>query len=349
MRVALVGFSNSGKTTVFNAMTGQKLETSPSITQPEQIHRGVLQVEDSRLIEVSKIVNPKKLTFATVECVDTAGFLRGNPSHNAKIIRAIYDCDALVYVLRGFNNPAVPYQFESIDPLRDFRELEYEFIMTDLDLVTKRIERIDEGRKKGQKVNHNERELLEVFREHLEHGRGLRELKVSDSELTHVRHLNFITTKPFFAVINLDEESLNQGIFSDLSFIRICGLLESEISQLPSDEVKKFLEVMNIDEPVSRKIIRKAYEVLNYISFFTAGSQEVRAWSIRRGTKALEAAGKIHSDIQRGFIRAEVIYYEDFVSVGGDMSLAKQRGMLRLEGKDYEVKDGDLITFRFKV
>lgn len=349
MKIAITGFSNSGKTTIFNAMTAQKIETSPSITPPDQIHRGILQVEDARLIEISKIVNPKKLTFATVECLDTAGLLRKNPTHNAKVIRDLYDSDALIYVLRGFDNQAVTYQFDSIDPMRDFNELEYEFLMIDLDLVTKRIERIDEGKKKGQRVNQKEREILEFFKEHLEEGSTLRNLTISDSDLAEIKHLNFLTKKPSFAVINLDEESFNSGKFADAGFIRICGILESEISQLPKEEALKFLEAMNIDEPVSKKITRKAYEVLDYLSFFTAGPQEVRAWSIKRGTKALLAAGKIHSDIQRGFIRAEVLSYEDFISVRGDINLAKQRGIFRLEGKEYEVKDGDVITFRFKV
>lgn len=349
MKIALTGFSNSGKTTIFNAMTGQKIETSPSITPPDQIHKGILQVEDHRLIEIGKIANPKKLTFATVESIDTAGLLRNNPSHNTKVIRELYDSDALIYVLRGFDNPAVPNQFDSVDPIRDFNELEYEFLMIDLDLVTKRIERIDEGKKKGQKVNQKEREILEFFKEHLEEGSTLRNLTISDSDLAEIKHLNFLTNKPSFAVVNLDEESYNSGKFVDSGFIRICGTLESEISQLPKEEALKFLEALNIDEPVSKKIIRKAYEELDYISFFTAGPQEVRAWSIRRGTKALLAAGKIHSDIQRGFIRAEVISYEDFVAVNGDVNQAKQRGIFKLEGKEYEVKDGDVITFRFKV
>lgn len=349
MKIALTGFSNSGKTTVFNAMTHQKIETSASITQPEIVHRGILNVEDPRIIEISKIVKPKKTTFANIECIDTAGLLKNNHSHNTKIIKELHDCDALIYILRGFENLSVPYQFDFLDPLRDFNELEYEFLMIDLDLVTKRIERMDEQRKKGQKINQKEKEILELFREHLESGSCLRNLNINYSDLIEVKHLNFITLKPSFGVINLDEESFNSRKFANTNFINICGTLESEIIQFPEDEVGKFLELMNIDEPVSKKIIRKAYEVLDYISFFTAGPQEVRAWSIRRGTTALLAAGKIHSDIQRGFIRAEVISFEDYISVTGDMNLAKQKGIFRLEGKEYEVKDGDVITFRFKV
>ncbi len=349
MKIALIGFANSGKTTLFNAMTHQKIDTSPSITSPQVIHKGVLNVEDLRLKKISEIVNPKKTTFAQVECIDVAGFLRNNYAHNLKILREIAEADALIYILRGFDEPSVPYQFETMDPFRDFNELEYELLMIDLDLVTKRIERIDEQKKKGQKINEREREVLESLRQHLEGGKPLRDKALRDDELLEIRHLNFITVKPSFAVVNVDEKSFNDKKFQNSPFLTICGTLESEIAELAEEEVNSFLQAMNIEEPINKKIIRKANEILNYISFFTARPKEVRAWSIKRGTKALEAAGKIHSDIQRGFIRAEVISYDEFISINGDTNLAKEKGILRLEGKDYEVKDGDIITFRFKV
>lgn len=349
MKIALTGFSNSGKTTLFNALTHQKIDTSPSITPPDIIHRGIIQVEDSRLKNISEIVKPKKTTFATVECIDTAGFLKNNPVHNSKVIRNITEADALIYVLRGFEDLSIPYQFDSLDPSRDFSELEYEFLIIDLDLVTKRIERMDEQKKKGQKINEREREVLIFLQEHLENGKPLRTAQISDEQFIEIRHLNFLTLKPLLAVTNVDEKTFNSGKYKELDFITICGSLESEISQLPYDEVYNFLDAMGVDEPVSKKIIKKVYEILNYITFFTIISQEVRAWSIHKGTKAVEAAGKIHSDIQRGFIKAEVISYEDFLSVQGDLGLAKQKGILRLEGKEYEVKDGDIITFRFKI
>jgi len=349
MKIALTGFSNSGKTTIFNAITKQKIDTSSAITPPDLIHKGVLQVDDSRLKKISELVKPKKLTFATVECIDTAGFLKSNPVHNSKVIKNITVADALIYVLRGFEDLSIPYQFDTIDPSRDFSELEYELLMIDLDLVTKRIERMDEQKKKGQKINEREREVLVFLRENLENGKPLRTVEISDEQFLEIRHLKFLTLKPLLAVTNVDEKTLNSGKYKELDFITICGSLENEISQLPDEEIANFLDAMGIDEPVSKKIIKKAYEILDYISFFTAGPQEVKAWSIHKGTKALEAAGKIHSDIQRGFIRAEVISYDDFISVQGDLALAKQKGILRLEGKDYEVKDGDIITFRFKV
>lgn len=349
MKIALTGFFNSGKTTIFNAMTHQKKETSVYSTGADTVHHGVLQVDDPRLRKISEIVKPKKTTFATVECLDTAGLTKDNPNHNAKVIRELLDADALIYVLRGFEDFSVPYQFDTIDPVRDLNELEYEFIMLDLDLVTKRIERMDEQKKKGQKINDKEMEVLKILRDCLESGEPLRKLNLTEEQMKQIRHLNFLSLKPAFAVINADEHSFNEGKFRDTGFLTICGALESEIGQLPEEEISSFLDAMGIDEPVSKKIVRKAYEILDYISFFTAGPQEVRAWSIKKGTKALDAAGKIHSDIQRGFIRAEVISYNDFISVQGDLNLAKQKGLLRLEGKEYEVQDGDIITFRFKI
>ncbi|GLI53446.1 MULTISPECIES: DUF933 domain-containing protein [Thermodesulfovibrio] len=349
MKIALTGFFNSGKTTIFNAITSQKIETSSYPTPADIVHRGVLQVDDPRLRKISEIVKPQKTTFAQVECFDTAGLIKDNPSHNAKVIREIMDADALIYILRGFEDLSVPYQFNMVDPQRDFNELEYEFIMIDLDLVIKRIERMVEQKKKGQKINDKEMEVLEFLREHLENSQPLRKIVLTEEQMKETKHLNFLSLKPAFAVINADENSFNEGKFRDTGFLTICGSLENEIIQLPQEEISNFLNAMGIDEPVSKKIIRKAYEVLNYISFFTAGPQEVRAWSIKKGTKAAQAAGKIHSDIQRGFIRAEVLSYEDFISVNGDINLARQKGVFRLEGKEYEVKDGDVITFRFKV
>lgn len=349
MIIALTGFANSGKTTIFNAMTHQKIDISPYITPPDVTHKGVLHVEDLRLKIISEIIKPQKTTFATVECIDVAGFLKNNPTHNSKVIREITDADALIYILRGFDDLSVTYQFEAIDPFRDLNELEYELLMIDLDLVTKRIERMDEQKKKGQKINEREKEILEFFKRNLEAGQALNKLNIKNEQFMEIRHLNFITLKPSFPVINVDETSFNIGKFRDTKFIRICGKLENEIELLPEEEKEIFFKAMGIDEPVSKKIIRKVYEVLNYISFFTIVSPEVRAWSIKRGTKALDAAGKIHSDIQKGFIKAEVISYDDFVLVNGDMNLAKQKGIFRIEGKEYEVKDGDIITFRFKV
>lgn len=348
MKIALTGFFNSGKTTIFNAMTHQKIETSLYLTPAEVIHKGVFPVNDPRLKKISEFINPKKITPINIECIDLAGLTKNNPVHNSKIFKEIMNADALVYVLRGFEDLSVPYAFETIDPVRDLKEIDYELIINDLELVTKRIEKMTEQKKKGQKINEREMEILEFLRFNLEDGRVLRSLKLEEDILKEIRHLNFLSLKPCFSIINVDENSFKEGRFKDIG-LPVCGLLEMEISELPEEEIESFTSAMGIDEPVTKKITEKIYETLNCISFFTIVSEEVRAWSIKKGTKAWEAAGKIHSDIQRGFIKAEVISYKDFINVRGDISLAKKEGILRVEGKDYEVKDGEIITFRFKL
>lgn len=348
MKIALIGFFNSGKTTVFNVLTHQKKETSVYPASSDTVHRGVIHIDDLRLIKLSEIVKPKKTTSAQLQCVDPAGLIKNNASHNAKVIKQIVDADAFVYVLRGFEDYSVPYQFDSVNPVRDLDELEYEFIMLDLDLVTKRIEKMDEQKKKGQKVNEKEREILLFLRENLEDGKALRAF-IKDKQLMEIKHLRFLTQKPVLPVINIDEKSFYNKKFQETALITICATLETELRELSYDETKALLEVAGVSEPVSEKIIREIFKVLNHIYFFTILSHEVRAWSIKKNTKAVDAAGRIHSDIQRGFIRAEVISYNDFISLEGNLSLAKQKGLLRVEGKDYEVKDGDIITFRFKI
>lgn len=347
MKIALTGFFNSGKTTLFNALTRQKIETSPYPTRAEVIHKGVFYVNDLRLKKISEFVSPKKITPVNIECLDPAGLTRDS-AHNSKIFKEIMNADALVYVLRGFEDLSIPYVFETVDPVRDLKELEYELLIHDLELVTKRIEKMTEQKKKGQKINEREMEVLEFLKPHLEDGRALREIDLKEDILREIRHLNFSSLKPSLFIINVDEASFKEGKFKDMG-LTVCGVLEMEISQLPEEETDSFASVMGIDEPVTRKITEKIYQTLNCISFFTIVSEEVRAWSIKKGTTAWQAAGKIHSDIQRGFIRAEVISYNDFINVRGDISLAKKEGILRIEGKDYDVKDGEIITFRFKV
>lgn len=348
MKIALTGFFNSGKTTIFNALTRQKIETSLYPTPAEIIHKGVFHVNDPRLKKISEIVSPRKITPVNVECIDLAGLIKNNPVHNSKIFKEIMNADALVYVLRGFEDLSVPYAFETIDPVRDLNEIDYELLINDLELVTKRIEKMTEQKNKGQKINEREMEVLEFLRLCLEDGRVLRNVNLTEENLKEIKHLNFLSLKPCFSIINVDENSFKEGKFKDIS-LTVCGLLEMEISELPEEETLSFASAMGIDEPVIRKITEKIYQSLDCISFFTIVSEELRAWSIKKGTKALQAAGKIHSDIQRGFIKAEVISYNDFINVGGDISLAKKEGILRVEGKDYEVKDGEIITFRFKV
>lgn len=348
MKVALVGFYNSGKTTIFNAITGQSAETKPSITPSDNVHKGIIHVQDSRLNKISEILKPKKITPALIECIDPAGFIKGNTVHNNQILSIIKDADLFIYVLRGFERADVPYQFEDINPERDFKELEYEFLILDLDLVTKRIERMTEQRKKGQKINEREMEILKSFAKNLELSIPLRDRDIKEEELNEIRHLNFFSLKPILAIVNVNEKA-NQDEEYDSKFLTACGSLEMELAKFSEKERLDFFKEFGINKPLNIKLSQKIYETLNYITFFTTVSDELRAWSIKKGTKAWDAAGKIHSDIQKGFIKAEVISYEDFISLNGDLGLARQKGIIRFEGKDYEVKDGDIITFRFKV
>jgi len=348
MKIALTGFFNSGKTTIFNALTHQKIETSLYPTPAETVHKGIFYVDDPRLKKISELVNPKKITPVTIECIDPAG-LTDSSVHNSKIFKELINADAVVYILRGFEDLSVPYRFETVDPVRDLNEIDYEVILSDLELVSKRIEKMTEQKKKGQKINEKEMEVLEFLRGYLEGGKPLRKLNLTEETLREIRHLSFLSLKPFLSIINADENSFKENRFKDTGILTVCGLLEMELCELSEEDINSFASVMGIQELLTRKITEKIYQTLNCISFFTIVSGEVRAWSIKKGTKAVEAAGKIHSDIQRGFIKAEVISYNEFVSVDGDISLARNKGILRLEGKEYEIKDGEIITFRFKV
>ncbi|MDW7973176.1 MAG: DUF933 domain-containing protein, partial [Thermodesulfovibrio sp.] len=318
------------------------------ITSSEIVHKGVISLKDFRLDKISEILNPKKVTSVQIECIDPAGFIKGNTSHNNQILKVIGDADLFIYILRGFEKPEAPYQFEDVDPERDLKELDYEFLIADLDLVIKRLERMSEQKKKGQRINEKEMETLKFIAKYLESNQPLRSVGLTEENIREIRHLNFFTLKPTIAIINADEKFIKSKNYNSQTIVTD-GELEAELVKFSEKERLNFLKELGIEKPLNYRVGEKVYEILNYITFFTVVSEEVRAWSIKRGTKAWEAAGKIHSDIQRGFIKAEIISFRDFIEVRGDFGLAKQKGILRFEGKDYEVKDGEIITFRFKV
>jgi len=364
MKLALAGLSNSGKTTLFNALTGLDIETTiyPSVTG--EPHIGIVKVPDSRVDKLSYIYNPKKTTLATVEYIDIIGFTKGDTSQNRKVIDLIKDSDALVYVIRDFEDDAVVHPEGSIDPVRDFRTLESELILSDLDLVEKRLERMEDGKKRGKKPDETERAVLLKCLDKLENEIPLRYVEFSAEELKAVRHLQFISRLPAIILVNVSEDKLGderslavsqiQDILaaypgaSKTVCIELSGKIEMEISQLSVEESSEFLNDLGIKEAARNRVIVESFKLLNLISFLTAGEDEVKAWTIRKGTSAPRAAGKIHSDIEKGFIRAEVISFHDFIEAG-DMVAAKQSGLLRLEGKTYIVQDGDIINFRFNV
>lgn len=369
MKLAIVGLSNSGKTTLFNALTGLGIETTNYPTQISEPHIGIVKVPDSRVDKLSEIFKPKKTTYATVQYVDYIGLTKGDIAQNTKVFDLIKDADAIVHVVRCFEDDAVAHPMSKIDPLTDMQTLELELIFGDLELVQKRLERMQENSKKGKKPDETERQLLLRCKQSLEAEIPLRNLKFTEQEQKAMRHLQFVSTKPEIVVFNIAEKDLNSQASNELitetlkylndkpleaglkpphTVMALCAKVEMELTELPSEDAKAFLQDLQISEPALNKLITTSYELLGLISFLTAGEDEVRAWTIVKGTVASKAAGKIHSDIERGFIRAEVIGYDDFIS-SGSMAEAKQKGLLRLEGKTYVVQDGDIINFRFNV
>ncbi|MEW6108303.1 MAG: redox-regulated ATPase YchF [Nitrospirota bacterium] len=361
MKIAITGLANSGRTTIFNALTGLNLETTIYPTITSEPHFGVVRVPDTRVDKLAEIFKPKKTTHATVEYLDYIGLTKGDAEQNRKVFDLVKDADAVVLVVRAFENDSIVHPLGDVDPLRDAGTVELEMIFGDLELTEKRLERIELGLKRGKKPDETEKKLLIRCKEVLEKETPLRDVEFSEEEHKAMRHLQFMSIKPIVAVINVQEQDINsdriKGITSELeklfkgrqvSILSLCGKIEMEIAQLPPEEAKVFLDDLGIEEPALYKLIRVSYGLLGLISFLTVGEDEVRAWTIKRGMNAQKAAGKIHSDIERGFIRAEVVSYNDFI-VDGSMAAAREKGLLRLEGKNYEVRDGDIINFRFNV
>jgi ribosome-binding ATPase len=361
MKTAIIGLANSGKTTIFNALTGLNLEVTTFPTLSGEHHTGIVRVPDERLTRLTEIYKPKKTTMATVEYVDYIGLTKGDMAQNKKVFDLIRDADAIVHVVRGFKEETISHPMGNVDTRRDAETVELEMIFGDLELVDKRLERMDEGAKKGKKPSEEEHKLLIKCKEALENETALRDVDFTEEEQMAMRSLQFMSIKPQLIVLNVGEDELNstssaemtqelQGFFKgrEVRVLDLCGKIEMEIAQLPLDEAQAFLDDLGIAEPALNKLIHLSYDLLGLISFLTSGEDEVRAWTINKGTVAQKAAGKIHSDIERGFIRAEVVAYDDFIAQGS-MTAAKEKGLVRLEGKTYEVKDGDIINFRFNV
>lgn len=381
MKLAIIGLSNSGKTTVFNALTGQNLETTIYPTVSGEPHFGVVKVPDIRVEKLAGIYKPKKVTHAAVEYIDYIGLTKGDVDQNRKVFDLIKDADAIVHVVRSFEDDSVSHPLNEVNPLRDIETLELELIFGDLEFVEKRLARMEDGAKRGKKPDEREKKLLLKCKEALEKEIPLRNVAFDEEEERAMKPLQFVSTKPEVVVVNVGEHDLGsdkaasiqkevEGYFESKespshphipplarggvggvgrhSSLSLCGKIEMEIAQLSPEEAKAFLDDLGIQEPALNKLIHVSYDLLGLISFLTVGEDEVRAWTITKGTSAHKAAGKIHSDIERGFIRAEVVGYEDFISSGA-MHVAREKGLLRLEGKTYEVRDGDIINFRFNV
>ncbi len=369
MKLIITGFSNSGKTTVFNALTGQELETTAypaSISAEIEPHHGIVKIPDTRVDKLVDIYDPKKTTYATVEYIDYLGITTGDVTQNAKIFNLIKDADAIVHVVRAFEDDTIVHPKNSVNPVRDISSFEDELILGDLEFVEKRLEKIEEQAKKGKKKDDSDKGLLLKCREALEKETSLRDIPFNENEMKQMLPYQFLTTMPEIIVLNIDEGDINsdngKALHNDIEtyfkekglgavppVMALCGKIEMEIAQLPADEADVFLEDLGIKEPAMHRLCHVSYDALGLISFLTVGKDEVRAWTIRKGLAAQQAAGKIHSDIERGFIRAETVSYDDFIASDGEMVKVKERGLARLEGKTYEIRDGDIINFKFNV
>lgn len=368
MKVGIIGLPSAGKTTVFNAITGgaAAVHAYSAVSQDEP-NIAIVPVPDIRQDWLLDLYKPKKSSCATVEIVDVAGMSVGQAKEggfSAELLTNLRQVDALVHVVRDFENAAVPHPNGSVDAVRDAAALEQELIINDLIVVEKRLSKLDAEiqRKKGTEKTQLEAEkaLLQTFLEDLGAERPLRQRTIAEEDLKLVRGYTFLSQKPLLIVCNIDESKIGKqdsAALANLSafaggkgmpFLAFCGKTEMEIAQLDEAERGEFLIAMGIEEPSRGKLIKATYQLLNLIAFFTVGEDEVKAWTITAGTNAQEAARKIHSDIARGFIRAEVVNYS-VLREHGSWNAAKDKGLLRLEGKDYKVQDGDCINFRFAV
>ena len=359
LRAALIGLPSSGKTTLFQLMT--RIRDTPR--GKGDVNIGISRVPDDRLDALTAIYNPRKRVPATVECTDIVAPARSGAQ--ALVDVAGYkNADALVHVVRAFRDAAVPHPSGSIDPARDAHTMEDELILADLGVAERRLERIEKDLKKGRSAElERERDLVQRCKEALEHGTPLRALPLAGDDLKRLRGFQFLSAKPLLLVINLDEADVadvgadvtraaeKTGLLAFLEHVStravaLCARIEVEISQLDRADATAFLADLGLAESGLDRVIRTSYDLLGYLSFFTVGEDECRAWSLARGTAAQIAAGEIHSDIARGFIRAEVVAYDALIA-RGSMAACRDHGEVRLEGKEYIVQDGDIINFRF--
>jgi ribosome-binding ATPase len=364
LRAALIGFGQTGKSTLFQLMTSAREATRAAHGKAEATI-GISKVPDARLDRLTGMYNPRKRVPATIEFSDLATPVRAGAAQALVDVAAYKNADALVHVLRAFDDPAIPHPSGSINPARDAQAMEDELILADLGLAERRLERLEKDLKKGKSADlERERDVLSLCRAALEEGRPLRSLDLQGDDLKRLRGFQFLSAKPLLVVINLDEARLSAGGAAGIeraadsagltSFlaraataaVAVCEKIELEIAQLEPSDAAAFLADLGLKESGLDRVIRASYDLLGYISFFTVGEDECRAWSIPRGTSAQLAAGEIHSDIARGFIRAEVVSYDALIT-RGSMAVCRDHGEVRLEGKDYVVLDGDIINFRF--
>ena len=363
LKCGIIGITNTGKTTIFNCVSDKKAEITDFAFGGTKSNIGMVKIPDPRLETLNDMVKPDKITYATMELVDIPGLAKGASEGEGlgnKFLDEVSRSDALIHVLRCFDDDNLPHVEGSVDPVRDIEIVDLELQIRDLHLVERKIERLNKLIKTGDKDAKKALEVMHKIKSQLEDFVNVREMGLSEDELEHTQEMYLLTEKPVLFVCNVDDDSAVEGndySISVKSFLQgkdaevltIAGKLEAEISELEEEEERtEFLEDAGLTEPSVNRMIRSAYHLLNLQSFLTQGPKEVRAWTIKTGMTAPEAAGVIHSDIKRGFIRAEVIKFEDFVNYGNENAV-KEAGKMRLEGKKYVVQDGDIILYRFNV
>jgi len=352
MKLGIIGLPQSGKTTLFNALTRGNAPLSASAGRLE-VHTAVVDVPDERIDRLAAMFKPRKTTYAKVTYADIAG-LEGSASKggiSGPLLNQLSQMDGLIHVVRCFEAHDVPHPAGSVNPARDVETMLGELILNDLVLVERKLERLAEERRKGgsdKALIERQTALFNRLRETLEAGTPLRAIELSAEEQRELSSFGLLTRKPILTVFNLGEGQEAPPLALDHPSIALQGKLEMELAQLAPEDAALFMAEYGIQELGLSRVIRLSYELLHLQSFFTVGEDEVRAWTVRRGATALEAAGVIHSDLQRGFVRAEVVSYEDLIALGS-LAEARARGKLRLEGKDYIVQDGDILHIRFHI
>jgi ribosome-binding ATPase len=353
MQTGIIGLGQVGKTTLFRILTKARVEGKAS---SQATHVGVAKVPEPRLLELAKLYNPKKITYATVQYVDLGGMQK---ERTRDALASLRDVDTIAHVIRVFDDPSVAHAAGSIDPLRDATNLELELILADHDQITRRLEKLEKDlKKKKEPALEAEKAVLEKCKAHLEAEKPLRELELTPEERKSISGFLFLSQRPMLYVLNLgDDEAAELATAVErhklgalqgrpnTAVVAVCGRLEAELAEMDEKETAELLASYGLKEPGLNRLIRATYDLMGLIQFFTAGEPEVRAWTIRKGATASKAAGEIHSDIEKGFIRAEVVRWNDLLSAGS-IAAAREKAQVRLEGREYVVQEGDVILFR---